>query len=81
MVVALCMDNDDELDEYFKGTDRPAFTVGHVGWETREEIHVQGVPQYFLLGEDRTLLLHTESLKKGEEKIRAILDEQMDAMR
>jgi len=68
------MDNDDELDEFFKDAERPPFVFGFVHWDVRDEVHVSGVPHYFLLDEDRTVLLHARSLTDGEETIRAILD-------
>jgi hypothetical protein len=73
VIVALCMDNSDELDEYFKGTEPPPFVFGFVGWETEDEVQVERVPHYFLLAADRTLLLHTRSLREDEAAIREIL--------
>ncbi len=74
-VVALCMDNSDELDEYFKGTEPPPFIFGFVGWHTRDLLQIQGVPHYFLLDTDHTLLLHSRSLgDDDEEAIRVILE-------
>ena len=75
VIVALCMDNDDTLDEFFKGSERPPFTVGFLGWETQEEVQVNGVPHFFLVDEERTLLLHARSLEVSEEGIREILGE------
>ena len=74
MIIALCIDDEDELDEFFKGAERPPFVVGYAGLEARDELQVRGVPHYFLLDEDRTVLLHARSLTAGEETIRAILD-------
>ncbi len=67
-IVALCMDNRDLLDVYFEGAERPPFTVGFISWQTGKETQTVGVPQYFLLARDRTLLFHAESLEADEEE-------------
>jgi hypothetical protein len=72
-VVALCMDNSDRLDTLFKDSERPPFAMGYVDWSVEEQTQTRGVPQYLLLDEDRTLLFHTESLRKDEEGLREVL--------
>ena len=51
--------------------------MGYVPWDTAREVHVKGVPQYFVLDQDLTVLAHAGSWSDTEIQVREIMDERL----